>query len=204
MRILKKSFVLFLAAAAVCLSAFAVRAEEGEAVRVPSSVYPVDRLGEAHWKQRHEEKKARLAEGNVDLLLLGDSITNYWDTTGLAVEEYYYGDRNCVDLGFGSDRTQHLLWRLDDLPMEKIHPKAAVILIGVNNINRDPPEDIALGVKACVDKTAALYPDMKILLLDIFPVRDEQKSAPPKGGALPCFQRDQPATYTGRYRVWPT
>ena len=170
MRVLKRSLVLFLAAMAVSGSLFAVRADEGAPQRVPMTVYPVDRLSEAHWKARHEAKKQRLTEGSVDLLLLGDSITNYWDTTGLAVEEYYYGDRNCVDLGFGSDNTQHLLWRLNDSPMDKIHPKAAMILIGINNIRENTEEDIALGIKANVDKIVTLYPDIKILLLDMFPV----------------------------------
>ena len=177
MRVLKRSWALLLAAAVCLISSAAPAQEDKDTQGPPVTVVPADRLGEQWWKDRHEAKKARIAEGNVDLILLGDSIMNRWDTTARAVAEYYYGDRNCVDLGFGSDRTQHLLWRLDDLPMDKIHPKAAVILIGVNNINRDRPEDIALGVKACVDKAAALFPDMKILLLDIFPVRDHADPA---------------------------
>ena len=173
-----KTVRALLLAAAVCVILPAAPAQEDRTAQAPpATVVPADRLKEQWWKDRHEAKKARVAEGNVDLLLLGDSIMNRWDTTAVSVAEYYYGDRNCVDLGFGSDRTQHLLWRLNDLPMEKIHPKAAVILIGVNNISRDRPEDIALGVKACVDKAAALYPDMKILLLDIFPVRDHADPA---------------------------
>ena len=196
MRVLKRSLVLFLAATAVCLLVFAARAGEGQTVRVPSSVYPVDRLGEAHWKARHEAKKARLAEGNVDLLLLGDSITNYWDTTGEAVEEYYYGDRNCVDLGFGSDRTEHLLWRLNDSPMDKIHPKAAMILIGINNIRANTEEEIAQGIKANVDKMVTLYPDIKILLLAMFPINGHDDPMRGKIAAtnalLPEMYKDYP------------
>lgn len=204
MRVLKQSWMPLLAA--VCVSVFTlsvvpsavVSADEGQGTQapVPSTIVPVDRLGEAHWKARHEEKKARLAEGSVDLLLLGDSITNYWDTTGLAVEEYYYGDRNCVDLGFGSDKTQHLLWRLNDSPMDKIHPKAAMILIGINNIRENTEEEIALGIKVNVDKMVGLYPDIKILLLNIFPIGEKDDPIREKIAAtnalLPEMFKDYP------------
>ena len=161
MRLLKRTVVLLIAA--VCLPLCAVSAQE------PATVVPADKMDEQWWKDRHEANKARIAEGNVDLLLLGDSITHFWDTTGQAVEAYYYGGRNAVDMGFGGDRTQHLLWRLIDAPMDKIHPKAAMVLIGVNNTGDNSPEEIAAGIKANIDKLAELFPDMKILLLDIFP-----------------------------------
>ena len=167
MCLLKKHWVLFLAVMAVCLPIFA-RADEGHRSG-PDTVIPANRMDEQWWKDRHEANKARIAEGNVDLLLLGDSITHFWDTTGQAVEAYYYGGRNAVDMGFGGDRTQHLLWRLIDAPMDKIHPKAAMVLIGVNNTGDNSPEEIAAGIKANIDKLAELFPDMKILLLDIFP-----------------------------------
>ena len=173
MRPPKKRFLPLIAA--VCLLPCLARAEEGQPGGQPprpATVVPADRLGEPWWKDRHEAKKARLAEGSVDLLLLGDSIMNRWDTTAVEVAEYYYGDRNCVDLGFGSDRTQHLLWRLNDLPADKIHPKGAVILIGINNIRDNTAEEIALGIKANVDETRRLWPDIKILLLDIFPINN--------------------------------
>ena len=167
MRELKRNWVLFLAVTAVSLP-LAARAEEGQTSR-PDTVIPAEKLYEQWWSDRHEANKARITEGNVDLLLLGDSITHHWDDAGRKVEEYYYGDRHSVNMGFGGDRTQHLLWRLIDAPMDKIHPKAAMVLIGVNNTGDNSPEEIAAGIKANIDKLAELFPDMKILLLDIFP-----------------------------------
>ncbi|MBO7679022.1 MAG: GDSL family lipase, partial [Thermoguttaceae bacterium] len=168
MRELKRNWVLFLAVTAVSLP-LAARAEEGQTSR-PDTVIPAEKLYEQWWSDRHEANKARIAEGNVDLLLLGDSITHHWDDAGRKVEEYYYGDRHSVNMGFGGDRTQHLLWRLIDAPMDKIHPKAAMILIGINNIRANTEEEIAQGIKANVDKMVTLYPDIKILLLAIFPI----------------------------------
>ena len=123
------------------------------------------------WKERHDANKARIAEEDVDLLLIGDSITHHWDTAGEKVRDYYYGDRNCVNMGFGGDQTQQVLWRLEDAPMDKIHPKAVMLLIGINNLwlaYGYDPDDVALGVKAIVDKLQSLYPDIQILLLLTF------------------------------------
>ncbi|MBO7680757.1 MAG: hypothetical protein J6S75_13950, partial [Thermoguttaceae bacterium] len=96
------------------------------------------------------------------------------DTEGREVEEYYYGDRNCVNMGIASDRTEHLLWRLGDLPMDKIHPKAAMLLIGHNNLWANTPEENVLGIKANVDKLHELFPGMPILVLKIFPGGDKK------------------------------
>ena len=194
MRELKRNWVLFLAVTAVSLP-LAARAEEGQTSR-PDTVIPAEKLYEQWWSDRHEANKARITEGNVDLLLLGDSITHHWDDAGRKVEEYYYGDRHSVNMGFGGDRTQHLLWRLIDAPMDKIHPKAAMVLIGVNNTGNNSPEQIAAGIKANVDKLRELYPDIKILLLDIFPVRDHADPAREKidgtNALLPEMFKDYP------------
>ncbi|MBQ6621091.1 MAG: acetylglucosamine-6-sulfatase [Thermoguttaceae bacterium] len=197
MRVLS-SIRMFSLTAAVCLAAVwlsshAVSAQEAS---LPASVVPAERLGDQWWKNRHEANRARVAEGDVDLLLLGDSITHNWDGVGREVEAYYYGDRKCVNMGFGGDRTQHLLWRLGDLPADKIHPKAAMVLIGVNNTLADPPADIALGIKANVDKLRELWPDMNILLLNIFPDYEkdhpERKEINAANALLPEMFKDYP------------
>ncbi len=146
-------------------------AQETAVKQLPYTVIPTDKMNEAWWKTRHEENCARIAQGNVDLLLIGDSITNGWDTRGKEISDFFYGDRNCVNMGFGGDQTQHVLWRLNNAPMEKIQPKAAMLLVGVNSLWEDWKTDyVALGIQACVDKLQALYPDIKILVLDIFVV----------------------------------
>ena len=176
MRALRRSLILFLAPVFIGIGSGAPFAQENTSgpAPLPASVVPADKMSEPWWRERHEANKARIAQGNVDLLLLGDSITHFWDTTGREVEEYYYGDRNCVDMGIASDRTEHLLWRLGDAPMDKIHPKAAMLLIGHNNLWVNAPEDTALGVKANVDKLHELFPGMPILVLKIFPGGDDK------------------------------
>ena len=169
---MKKSFPLLLFS---FLFLFAAALSAGDGA-LPPACTPSSNLGSDWWKERHEANKERIAQGNVDLLLIGDSITHGWDGAGKTVLDYYYGDRNCVNMGFGGDQTGNVLWRLNDAPMEKIHPKAAMLLIGINNLwvacNQNPA-DIPLGIKMIVEKLESLYPDIKILVLFTFVVGPE-------------------------------
>ena len=88
---------------------------------------------DAWWQQRHEGMNARVKQGNVDLIFIGDSITHGWEGAGKEVWKKYYGKRNAVNLGIGGDQTQHVLWRLDHGNIDGISPKLAVVMIGTNN-----------------------------------------------------------------------
>jgi lysophospholipase L1-like esterase len=118
---------------------------------------------------RHEAMNARVKQGDVDLVFIGDSITAGWEGAGKEVWAKHYGLRKAVNLGIGGDRTQHVLWRLQNGNLEGITPKLAVIMIGTNNSNSNTPEDIAAGVKAIVELIRQKTPDTKILLLATFP-----------------------------------
>ena len=127
---------------------------------------------EAWWRQRHESMNARVQEGDVDLIFIGDSITHGWEDVGKEVWQRFYGSRNAVNLGIGGDQTCHVLWRLDHGNLAGISPKLAVIMIGTNNAGHMPhqsPEQIAAGVKAIVGRLRTKLPQTKILLLAIFP-----------------------------------
>ena len=118
---------------------------------------------------RHNSFNARVAKGNVDLLFIGDSITQGWEGSGKGVWAESYGKRNAVNLGIGGDRTQHVIWRLDNGNIKDITPKAAVIMIGTNNAGSNTPEQIAEGVTVIVKQLRTKLPEMKILLLAVFP-----------------------------------
>jgi beta-glucosidase len=132
-----------------------------------SAVKPVPRSG--GWLKRHESFNARVAKGNADLLMIGDSITHGWEGSGKKVWQEYYGKRNAVNLGIGGDRTQHVLWRLENGNIKNITPKLAVIMIGTNNARSNSAEEIYDGVAAIVAKLRKELPEMKILVLAIFP-----------------------------------
>lgn len=135
----------------------------------PATAVPVPRDGD--WHKRHEQINARATQGDVDLIFLGDSITQGWNDN--AVWKKYYGSRKAMNAGIGGDQTQHVLWRLDNGNIDGIKPKLAVIMIGTNNSGGNTSEDIAAGIKAIVARLRAKLPETKILLLGIFPRGDK-------------------------------
>ena len=74
-----------------------------------------------------------------------------------------------MNLGIGGDRTQHVLWRLDNGNIDGISPKLAVLMIGTNNSGSNTPEEIADGIKAIVEKLRKKLPETKVLSWRIFP-----------------------------------
>jgi beta-glucosidase len=124
---------------------------------------------DASWMPRHKLMNERVKKGNVDLLMIGDSITHGWEGGGKDVWDKYYAKRNAVNLGIGGDQTQHVLWRLEHGNIEGVQPKLAVLMIGTNNAGSGNPEAIAAGVEAIVAKLRDKLPQTKILILAIFP-----------------------------------
>ena len=134
------------------------------------------------WFARQAEKIAEIEAANdpkkdkkIELLMVGDSITNNFDKGGPGepVWEKYFVPLNALNLGFGGDRTNHVLWRLEHLPQLKASPKTASVMIGTNNIcwGSDQPRQAADGVQAITKKLNSMYPEMKILVLGVFPRR---------------------------------
>lgn len=135
-----------------------------------AAVVPAARQ-DIRWRQRHEGMNDRIQQKNVDLIFIGDSITQGWESAGKGVWHEYYGHRNAVNLGIGGDETSHVLWRLDHGNLDGISPKLAVVMIGTNNAGNagHPAEATAEGIKAIVKKLRTKLPHTKILLLGIFP-----------------------------------
>ena len=129
------------------------------------------------WQERHKAMNERVRQGAVDLVFIGDSITQGWEDDGAELWAQRYAPRHAVNLGISGDQTEHVLWRLEHGNLEGIAPKAAVILIGTNNVgNTDgthSAEQIAGGVSAIVARIQQQSPTTKILLLAVFPRGDK-------------------------------
>jgi beta-glucosidase len=124
------------------------------------------------WMPRHEEKIAeRKKMEQVDLLLIGDSITHGWENAGRKTWGKYFAGRNALNLGFSGDRTEQVLWRFANGEIDDIQPKLAVVMIGTNNAGhrKDPADQTAAGIKAIVNQLRSRLPNTKVLLLAIFP-----------------------------------
>lgn len=146
------------------------------AQKTPPSVVPTPQTSEwaeDWWLPRHQTKKAQLDKQAIDLVFLGDSITHGWEHTGLSVWSRYYATRNAFNLGFSGDRTEHVLWRIENGALDNIHPQLLVLLIGTNNTGQrmDAAEDTALGIKTIIKQIQYRLPKTKILLLAIFPMK---------------------------------
>ncbi len=161
---MKRTFAVVVAALLLTFGISLLRAEDQPA---HDAVKPVPRGG--GWLNRHNSINERVKKGNVDLIFIGDSITQGWEGNGKNVWKKSYDKRNAANLGISGDRTQHVLWRLDNGNIYGIKPKLAVIMIGTNNSGSNTSEQIADGIKAIVVKLRERLPETKILLLGIFP-----------------------------------
>ncbi|MDB6124641.1 MAG: hypothetical protein JWQ71_3634 [Pedosphaera sp.] len=142
-----------------------------------SATNPVPR--DAKWVARHEGFVSEAKQGNIDVLFLGDSITDRWRNKGVNVWNKYYAPLHAANFGISSDRIQHVLWRIEHGELDNIHPKVVVLMIGTNNTGKEKDgtprnsiPEIAEGVKAIVLELRTKLPKSKILLLGIFPRGD--------------------------------
>jgi lysophospholipase L1-like esterase len=129
---------------------------------------PAPRPG--NWMKRHEGFVQIAKKGGVDLLFLGDSITDAW--RGKAAKptwDKYFAPLHAANFGIGGDRTQHVLWRIENGELDGIKPKLVVLMIGTNNTGSDSAKQIAAGVRAIVKEIHEKSPTTKVLLLGVFP-----------------------------------
>jgi lysophospholipase L1-like esterase len=149
-----------------------VAAQDAPAVEAPENpaTTPVPREG--WWMERHAQKLAeKEAMDQVDLVMIGDSITHGFENRGKAVWEEYYADRNALNLGYSGDRTEHVLWRFEHGEIDNIDPTLITIMIGTNNIGHgsSTPAQTVIGVKTIIAELREKLPEAKILLLAVFP-----------------------------------
>jgi lysophospholipase L1-like esterase len=129
--------------------------------------------------KKHEAILQRARSGPIDLLFLGDSITERWHVAP-HIWDAYYGKYRPANFGIGGDRTQNVIWRIEHGELDGIAPKVVVLMLGTNNSLDYPAEDIAAADRKIVGMIRARQPDAKILLLGIFP----RGPRDPKGGAI--------------------
>ena len=92
------------------------------------------------WTARHAAKVAAARARNHRLILVGDSITHLFEgdpqcpgAFGADLWQRYIANHG-LNLGFGFDRTQNVLWRLDQGELDGQTPDIAVVMIGTNNL----------------------------------------------------------------------
>jgi (4-O-methyl)-D-glucuronate---lignin esterase len=119
---------------------------------------------------RHEGFVATAKAGNIDLLLHGDSITDWWlQDANKPMFDKYFGTLRTANFAVAGDTTQGVLWGLKNGEGQGFQPKAVMLMIGTNNTGQFTAPEIAEGVGAVVMELRRNFPAAKILLLAIFP-----------------------------------
>jgi lysophospholipase L1-like esterase len=143
-----------------------------------TALIPTPRDFPTNWISRHEANVTGAKKGGVDILFLGDSITDgwHWDNGGKNVWAELYAPRHAANFGIGWDRIQNVLWRVENDELGGIHPKIIVLLVGTNNAGnedngkpRNTTPEIIAGVSNLVRQIQTRLPQSKILLLGLFP-----------------------------------
>lgn len=125
--------------------------------------------------ERHEGFLGVVKKGGVDLLFMGDSITDAWGGEprkgggGYAIFKKEFEPMKAANFGISGDRTQHVLWRLQNGELDGIQPKVMMLMIGTNNMGGNTPQQIADGIEAILKEVKTRSPKTKVLLLGIFP-----------------------------------
>jgi lysophospholipase L1-like esterase len=148
-----------------------------------SAIRPEPR--EPGWMKRHDGFVEIAKKGDVDVLFLGDSITDFWrreptaqqPMAGKRVFDREFGSLRTANFGISGDRTQHVLWRIDNGELDGIKPKVIMLMISTNNTGferdnvtpRNTPAQAAEGVRQIIGRIREKLPKTKILLLAVFP-----------------------------------
>jgi beta-glucosidase len=140
----------------------------------------VDTWTQYWWPQRHEAKleeirRLKAAGTPPELVFIGDSITNGWETAGKPVWEANFAPYHALNLGYGGDYTENVLWRLQHGELDGFNAKVVTLMVGTNNTGnrQEDPATTAAGIRRVLDEILQRQPQAKVLLLAIFP-RDKQ------------------------------
>ncbi|HJM38838.1 MAG TPA: GDSL-type esterase/lipase family protein [Planctomycetota bacterium] len=132
------------------------------------AIVPVSRP-DAWWQDRHNAQMKLATDAHWDIVFIGDSITQGWEGDGKSVWNANYGSMRALNLGISGDRTQHVLWRIQQGILDNQTPNLVVLNIGTNNSGENTSGEIAEGVKAIVKELKHRLPFTNFLILGIFP-----------------------------------
>lgn len=156
------------------ISALALFSFTAFAAPTSSPIIPESRDNVGWWKERYTKQVETLKSQPCDVLFLGDSITDQWSTNGKNIWNKYFAKYNPCNFGISGDRTQNLIYRLENsgLPSQT-DPKVCFIMIGTNNTGHskgaEPAESTAMGILSVAQHLLVRYPNTQVIILGIFP-----------------------------------
>jgi lysophospholipase L1-like esterase len=141
---------------------------------------PQERLDQ-NSRTAHEQLLAKRTQGRIDVYFAGDSIARRWGATDyphlLANWNQNFRGWHAANFAWGGDRTQNILWRLQNGELDNVHPKVIVLLAGTNNIGRQPGTEariaeITRGIEAIVSLMREKAPAATVIVTGILPRND--------------------------------
>jgi N-acetylglucosamine-6-sulfatase len=118
---------------------------------------------------RHRQFSEIARGATIELLFVGDSITDGWRNSGQPVWDEHFAPLKPANFGIGGDTTQGVLWRMQNGELDNFKAKLIVLMLGTNNINRNPNDEIVDGDRLIIEEFKKRQPQAKVLLLGIFP-----------------------------------
>ena len=133
--------------------------------------------GKDWWAQARDIDSLCKHSGEIDLLLIGNSITQGWGgnrtlTTykpGQQAADSYFKGLKWISAGISGDQTQHIAWRLQNGSYEKSQAKNVVLTIGVNNFPHNTASEIVEGIIKDLELTKLKFSEARIILLGPLP-----------------------------------
>lgn len=147
---------------------------------------------DANSLKAHEQLLAKRTQGRIDVYFMGDSITRRWGASDRQYADFLrnwnenFKGWNAADFGWGGDKTQNMLWRLEQGELDGLHPKVIVLMAGTNNIgNLSPADDtdvraaeVVRGVAAVLKALRTRAPDATVVVMGITPRNDNIQVMP--------------------------
>jgi len=145
---------------------------ESEQVESKATLSAADKNSISWWKARHEQILTA-DHSNVELVFIGDSITQNWEHIdfGYGIWQQNF-EHFALNLGFSSDKIQNVLWRLNNGEIDNVSPAVTVLLVGTNNLSSNTAIEIIEGVKEVIQTINRKLPSSRLIVYRIFPRTD--------------------------------
>ena len=146
-----------------------------------------------HHIAKHNKILGMKYKDDIQLVFLGDSLTRRWEDN-IGIWNTYFAAYHPVNFGVGGDSLENIKWRILNDELEGINPKVIVVLVGTNNLDKDPEEVIVSGIEEIVGMIRAKLKDTKIVVLGLLP-RNHTKAGKNYGKKIARINRQLTARF---------
>lgn len=155
-----------------------------EPIGEESTTKPVTQLRELHnydWEKRHQAILDFDNKEQVNTVLIGNSITHFWGglptgprAPGASSWTKTFGEK-ALNIGYGWDRIENVLWRVYHGELDHVNPKSIIINIGTNNLEHNSNAEIIKGWELLISAIKTRKPNANIYMLGIYPRRGQEQ-----------------------------